>query len=287
MSKKKYELNNLVAIQTITDESTLDETYGVSMQIAAAEDEVKGKYGSVWSRLRYEVAKLCNAQLKLEGGDVSKVDYNVVGAKFTVALELTEQRMDASAKKRPAAWVNAKSQLKLGLEEGFPFLKHPEISQNKLRTAAAKLKEDREESARQLLIKKDAEKHGLSTVPPTDEGDADKGDESEGGDAGDVSAGKGGDKPNTSAGSTTSSTKAKDADVSVIVPDRKFKDPKLAAAATAFIIAMMDLEVTEGENKRGKTGSDVALSTVGSATNTLKDSLDAFQTAAAKLAEAS
>ncbi|MEE8598630.1 MAG: hypothetical protein V3S69_03840 [Dehalococcoidales bacterium] len=226
---------------------------------------------STYQRLLHEAMQIANRILADIGGgedNIDNVDYAVVAAKFAAILKENEAIVDAHCEdgKRPTAWRQAKSDIYCALKAGHALLKTPGIGQSALRKSKEKLVEAANTAEDAAVNAEHNKAHGVAEVPKNPEKKL-EGDGSVGGE----------DK----------STKAKGANVSIIVPDRKFKDPKLAAAATAFITAMMDLEATSGKNKREKTGADVAMSTVKAATDTLDTSLESFKNAMAALAQVS
>lgn len=274
--EKQVNLTNLVAFNPVTLDTPLPDVYKNSMQQDVAKKILGECAVSTYQRLLHEAMQIANQVLVDIGGgkdNLDKVDYSVVGAKFASILKAAEAEIDANKeeKDRPVAWRQAKSDIYCALKAGHQLLKTPGIGQSALRTAKEKLVTAKNDAEDAKSNADHNDKHGVAEVPPSDgkklEGDAEVGGEK----------GKsGGNK-----------TKTDGADVTVIVPDRKFKDPKLAAAVTALVLKAMDLEATVGENRNKKTGASVAMSTVMSAFDTMETSLEAFQSAMAKLAEAS
>ena len=201
--------------------------------------------------------------------NIGKVDYAVVGAKFAAKLKAAESLIDSSTEdgKRPAAWRQAKSDIYCALKAGHQLLKTPGIGQSALRTAKDKLVTAQNDAEDAKNNADHNAEHGINEVP-------DKKLE------GDAAVGGVGDEKKV-----TSASKIEGGEVTVLVPDRKFKCPKLAAAMTALIIKAMDLEEMEGVNRKGKTGAQVAISACGSTTDTMDESMVAFQATMAALAK--
>lgn len=264
-------MQDLVGIKPVSNETTLDDCYVTTVQLAIASGTIKNRGDSCYFRLRYEVVQIANEIMKKKGITESKdIDWDLVCAIFITKLEATEKRMDSKADKRPPVWTNAKSQLKAGLEEGFDFIDDPGIGQTALRDVVKATRDAKAEETRQQKIKDEFGEKGLTDTGAADpdkklEGDAAVGGEDSGNKDASASGGK----------------------VKLITPDQEFKDPALAAAVSEFIAKALALEATTGKNRKERTGAQVALNTISAATDTLDTSLESFNNAMAKLAEAS
>jgi hypothetical protein len=268
-------LTNLVAFQPVTLDTPLPDVYKNTMQQDVAKKILGECAVSTYQRLLHEAMQIANQVLSDIGGgkdNIDKVDYSVVGAKFSATLKAAEVLIDSNTEdgKRPTAWRQAKSDIYVALKAGHQLLKTPGIGQSALRTAKEKLVAAQNDAEDAKSNADHNAEHGIAEVPPSEEkkleGDAEVG-------------GEGGDSKKVA-----STSKVDGADVTVIVPDRKFKSAKLAAAATEFITKMMDLEAIESKNRKGKTGAQVALSACTSGSDTMDESLEAFNNAMAALA---
>jgi len=280
MSKNKLsmtDVNDLVGIKPVSNETTLDDCYVTTVQLAIAGKTIKSRGDSCFFRLRYEVVQVANEFMTKKGlVDSSDLDWDLVCAVFITRLEATEKRMDSKADKRPPVWTNAKSQLKAGLEEGFDFIDDPGVGQSALRDAVKDIRDAKAEATRQEKIKEEFGEDGLTDASATGSGaPAASGNAS--GDAGAAA----GDTGTGDAGAAAPAGNAGDH------AGFSFKDPALTAAFTALLEKAVALEATTGKNRKERTGAMVVMTSVTSMTDTLDISLESFNNAMAKLAEAS
>jgi len=264
------DVNDLVGIKPVSNETTLDDCYVTTVQLAIAGKTIKNRGDSCFFRLRYEVVQVANEFMAKKGiVDSSDLDWDLVCAVFITRLEATEKRMDSKADKRPPVWTNAKSQLKAGLEEGFDFIDDPGVGQSALRDAVKEIRDAKAEATRQEKIREEFGEEGLKDASAT------------GSDAPAAGAADSGATPPAGAAAPAAAPAA------ATPAAFSFKDPALTAAFTALLEKAVALEATTGKNRKERTGAMVVMTSVTSMTDTLDISLESFNNAMAKLAEAS
>jgi hypothetical protein len=186
--------------------SQMLDAYKIAYQAQAATNELGKVVGSMFGMLRRSMCEIHAAEVK-EVGDLTKIDYELLRAKFNLACAEVEKWDETPEAKafgfdgQPDTWTQAKSQLGIACEFGFNFSADPEVGQSALRNWVSKQRKAAKEAKEKATLDRakaagilggTIDKDGATkNPPPAADTNTDTGVENPqpGGDAGDLPAG--------------------------------------------------------------------------------------------------
>lgn len=154
----KTALPNLPVL--VEGRSSLADAYAASCMADAVAEKVKGTVSGVFGVLRHKMVQLYTTALAANGGNPAILKLDEISGDFLLACKEAEDSYADTglpADRSKSSWVNAKSQLKSALENGYNFADNREVGQSALQKWSRDLRKAAEE-AKEAAAVAEAEK---------------------------------------------------------------------------------------------------------------------------------
>lgn len=253
---------NIVNISSISDNTSMADTFRLSCQVDQASKQVTTLKGQVFCRLRTELRTITSDHIK--GKDIKTLsdnDREQIGAAFLFSCK---QAREANAgleveNKKKATFYTAQSDLKRGLLSGVLSLDDllaGQIGQSQIKTLLKEKEEADKADSEQAMIEQHMKDKGLSSV-------------------------NGGKPAGTQDNSDASAAAA-------ATPATMFNDPAVQKAFDDLVAKMKQLEsLGEARNNKGKTAASKLVTLIETADETAESVMKGFATAMEAIAKAS